>query len=177
MNEAICFPRSRLCTVMVAVYEKFGRHTHAMRLLDSADFETQFIKNHQKVPEATYADPNGPIRLPHPEEVPNVDIEVVNYHRPMLGTFHAKFMVVDRRIALVQSNNLQDNDNMEMCVQLEGAIVDSVYDTAITTWNDPLTPQLPLLSSPAAGSEPPTFQLGNHGSLFHSKDSLVKNDK
>jgi phosphatidylserine/phosphatidylglycerophosphate/cardiolipin synthase-like enzyme len=92
----------------------------------------------------------------------------------MLGTFHAKFMVVDRRIALVQSDNIQDNDNMEMCVQLEGPIVDSIYDTAITTWNDPLVPPLPLLSSSATDTQPPTFQLGNHGSLFHANGSQVK---
>lgn len=37
----------------------------------------------------------------------NIDLEVLNYHRPMLGTFHSKFMVVDRKIALIQSNNIQ----------------------------------------------------------------------
>lgn len=42
------------------------------------------------------------MRLPHPEEVPNLDLEVMNYHRPVVGTFHAKYMVVDRRIAILQ---------------------------------------------------------------------------
>jgi hypothetical protein len=32
----------------------------------------------------------------------------------MLGTFHSKFMVVDRKIGIVSSNNIQDNSNMEM---------------------------------------------------------------
>ena len=60
------------------------------------------------------------VNIPHPLEIPNVDLQVMNYHRPMLGTFHSKFMVVDRKIAVVSSNNIQSNDNCEMenCVPL-----------------------------------------------------------
>lgn len=75
----------------------------------------------------------------------------------MLGTFHAKFMIVDRRIALLQSSNFQDNDNLEMMVQVEGPIVDSFYDMAIITWEKPFDPPLPMLGSPAADVPPPTF--------------------
>ncbi len=58
--------------------------------------------------------------------MPNVDLDVVNFHRPPLGTFHSKFMIVDRQIATVSSNNIQDNDNLEMMTHIEGLIVDSV---------------------------------------------------
>lgn len=64
--------------------------------------------------------------LPRPDEIPNISLEVMvsmpfisypmakfltmfctqNYHRPVMGTFHAKFMVVDRRIAVINSNNV-----------------------------------------------------------------------
>ena len=54
------------------------------------------------------------IRLPSTKEAPNLDLQVLNYHRPMLGTFHSKFMIVDRKIGVVSSNNIQDNSNMEM---------------------------------------------------------------
>lgn len=47
------------------------------------------------------------VQLPAPEEVPHLDMQVTNYHRPMLGTFHSKFIVVDRQVACVASNNLQ----------------------------------------------------------------------
>ena len=70
------------------------------------------------------------VELPSPEEVPNINLHVVNFHRPMLGTFHAKFskpkfpslarfsereshvdsrrlVIVDRQIAITQSNNIQ----------------------------------------------------------------------
>lgn len=131
------------------------------------------MKNHQVVPESEFSDPNGPIQLPRHDELPNISIQVVNYHRPMLGTFHAKFMVVDRRHAIVQSDNIQDNDNMEMCVQLEGPVVDSIYDTAMITWNDALEPPPRCLSSPAATAPPPSFEVGKHGSLFSKEGILV----
>lgn len=30
-----------------------------------------------------------------------------NFHRVLLGTFHAKFLIVDRKVALINSNNIQ----------------------------------------------------------------------
>lgn len=133
----------------------------------------QVIKNHQSVPESEFADPNGAIQLPRADELPNVDLQVINYHRPVLGTFHAKFMVVDRRIAAVQSDNIQDNNNLEMFSQLEGPIVDAIYDTSLITWNDALKPTPPCLDSPATGNKMPTFELGNHGSMFNAGGSLI----
>jgi phosphatidylserine/phosphatidylglycerophosphate/cardiolipin synthase-like enzyme len=87
----------------------------------------QVTKNHQPVSVEEYT--GTAIKLPHPSEVPNLDMQVQNYHRPVLGTFHSKFMIVDRRVAIVQSNNIQDNDNLEMMTHLEGPIVDSLYGT------------------------------------------------
>lgn len=88
--------------------------------------------------------------------IPNVDLQVINFHRPLLGTFHAKFTVIDRRIALLQSSNIQDNDNLEMLTHIEGPIVDSFYDTALLSWGKPLDPPLPLLSSPASNAPIPS---------------------
>jgi hypothetical protein len=34
------------------------------------------------------------------------------------------------------SNNMEDNDNVEMMTHVEGPIVDSIYDTALITWNN-----------------------------------------
>ncbi|EAQ87640.1 hypothetical protein CHGG_04259 [Chaetomium globosum CBS 148.51] len=83
------------------------------------------------------------VNLPSAAEIPNIDLEVMNYHTPLMGTFHAKYMVVDRKIAVLQSNNIQDNDNLEMMVHLEGPIVDSVYDMALISWHRRLDPPLP----------------------------------
>ncbi|KAK3307379.1 uncharacterized protein B0T15DRAFT_414522 [Chaetomium strumarium] len=90
------------------------------------------------------------VNLPHPSEIPNIDMQVMNFHTPVLGTFHAKYMVVDRKIALLQSNNIQDNDNLEMLIHLEGPIVDSMYDMALISWHKKLEPPLPSHNTPAA---------------------------
>lgn len=51
----------------------------------------QVIKNHLPVSPEDYADPEGKIRIPQPSDLPNVDLEVMNYHQPIFGTFHAKY--------------------------------------------------------------------------------------
>lgn len=87
--------------------------------------------------------------LPTEKDVPYLNIEILNYHRPLMGTFHAKLLLVDRRVALINSNNIQDRPNLEACTRLEGDIVNSVYDHALISWGNRLNPSLPCLSSPA----------------------------
>ncbi|KAJ6547026.1 hypothetical protein B0H19DRAFT_1211731 [Mycena capillaripes] len=106
----------------------------------------QVIQNHYLVSQKEYTGKN--VGIPAPEEIPNIDLQVMNYHRPMLGTFHCKYMVVDRKYAVLQSNNIQDNDNMEMMTHLEGPIVDSLYDMALISWHLKLTPTLPSSDQP-----------------------------
>ncbi|KAL2839945.1 hypothetical protein BJY01DRAFT_250211 [Aspergillus pseudoustus] len=115
----------------------------------------QVWDNRLNVDEKKYA--TGKVHLPTSDEIPNVDLQVINYHRPIFGTFHAKFMIVDRRIGLLQSSNIQDNDNLEMMVRVEGPIVDSLYDTALISWGKALAPPLPMLDSPAAKAPIPSF--------------------
>lgn len=67
-------------------------------------------RNHVYVSPSTWI----PLGLPAPADVPHLDLQVVNFHRPPLGTFHQKAMVVDRRIALLNSNNIQDRPNVEV---------------------------------------------------------------
>ncbi|KAI0035523.1 hypothetical protein K488DRAFT_43117 [Vararia minispora EC-137] len=86
------------------------------------------------------------VNLPTEDEIPGISLQVVNFHQPMLGTFHAKYLVVDRRVACVNSNNIQDRPNVEMMVHLEGPIVDSFYDMALLSWSNVMKPPLPLLS-------------------------------
>ncbi|KAK7035732.1 hypothetical protein R3P38DRAFT_2908777 [Favolaschia claudopus] len=106
----------------------------------------QIIQNHYIVSQKEYTGKN--VGMPAPEEIPNIDLQVMNYHRPMVGTFHCKYMVVDRKIAVLQSNNIQDNDNLEMMIHLEGPIVDSIYDMALISWSNKLTPSLPSSDHP-----------------------------
>ena len=71
---------------------------------------------------------------------------LINFHRPLLGTFHAKYLIVDRCVACLNGNNVQDRLNVEMMVQLEGPVVDSIYDMALLSWSNAMDPILPLLA-------------------------------
>lgn len=88
----------------------------------------------------------------------------------MLGTYHCKYMVVDRKYAVLQSNNIQDNDNMEMMIQLEGPIVDSLYDMALISWHKALEPPLPSHNSPAARGGIGSFGDTSHHEMFRQGD-------
>lgn len=131
----------------------------------------QILNNHQKVSVKEFT--GEAVRLPHPDEVPGIDMEVVNFHRPALGTFHSKFMVVDRKYGVLSSNNIQDNDNVEMMVSLEGPIVDSLYDVCLVSWHNSLEPPLPSHNTPAAQGGLPTLSDQSFGKLFDSEGKLL----
>ncbi|KAF2714268.1 hypothetical protein K504DRAFT_473363 [Pleomassaria siparia CBS 279.74] len=128
----------------------------------------QVMDNHQIMSVEQYT--ADAVKLPAPSAIPNIDLEVQNFHRPMLGTFHAKYMVVDRKIAIVQSNNIQDNDNLEMMTHLEGPIVDSLYDTALLSWEKEMKPPLPCLHTPALAGGRSTFDDPSFQQLFEKND-------
>lgn len=110
----------------------------------------QVCENRLLVPEKKFV--SEKVKLPPLNEIPNIDFQLVNFHRPILGTFHSKFMVVDRKLALLQSSNIQDNDNLEMMVHVEGPIVDSLYDSGLVSWGRALGTPLPLLNKSSASS-------------------------
>jgi phosphatidylserine/phosphatidylglycerophosphate/cardiolipin synthase-like enzyme len=41
------------------------------------------------------------LKIPLPDDIPGIDLQVINFHRVLLGTFHAKFLIVDRKVALI----------------------------------------------------------------------------
>lgn len=130
----------------------------------------QVVDNHTLVLPAEYT--GTKIGLPGKDEIPNIDLQVMNYHRVILGTFHPKFMVVDRKIGMVQSNNIQDNDNLEMMVQVEGPIVDALYDYSLVSWDKALEPPLPLMDSPAVDAEIQCFKDKDFNDLVAIKQRL-----
>ncbi|PYH94204.1 phospholipase D active site motif protein [Aspergillus ellipticus CBS 707.79] len=132
--------------------ERGGAKVVVKMVYDRGDPQ-QVFENHLPVPEKKYT--NDKVHLPAAHEIPHLDLQVVNYHRPIFGTFHSKFMVIDRRIGLLQSSNVQDNDNLEMMQHVEGPIVDGLYDTGLISWGRPLEPPLPMLDSPAADAPIP----------------------
>ncbi len=132
----------------------------------------QVVDNHQIVSVDEFIGKN--VRLPHPDDIPHVDLQVVNYHRPVFGTFHSKYMVVDRKIAILSSNNIQDNDNLEMMTHIEGPIVDSFYDMSLCSWYKELKPPLPCLNTPAAQGGLPRYDQRSQGQQSTPMD--IRND-
>ncbi|PBP25599.1 hypothetical protein BUE80_DR003453 [Diplocarpon rosae] len=130
----------------------------------------QVLNNHMPVSTKEYM--GVAVNIPAPEDIPFLDLQVVNYHRPMVGTFHCKYMVIDRKYAVLQSNNIQDNDNLEMMTHLEGPIVDSLYDMALISWHNKLDPPLPSHNSPAAQGGIGSFKTENHNAMFGRDGSL-----
>lgn len=133
------------------------------------------MKNRLDVPESQYT--SEKVQLPPANEIPNVDLQVINFHRPIFGTFHAKFTVIDRHIALLQSSNIQDNDNLEMLAHISGPIVDAFYDAALLSWGKALDPPLPLLDSQsqtALGND--EGENGPHFSVTATSEVLSENN-
>ncbi|KAI1280005.1 hypothetical protein F5Y07DRAFT_405617 [Xylaria sp. FL0933] len=141
-----------------------------MKIMYDRGNPKQVFDPHYIVPESEYT--GNAVNLPPANEIPHVDLQVMNYHQPVLGTFHAKYMVVDRRIGIVQSNNIQDNDNLEMMVQVEGPIVDSLYDMAMISWHKKLDPPLPSLTSPPVEATDGTSSPASHSEIFSSAGSI-----
>ncbi|KAM0715729.1 hypothetical protein Q7P37_009229 [Cladosporium fusiforme] len=115
--------------------------TAVVKIIYDRGAASQIFNSHQNVGPQGWTNVN--VGLPAPEEVPGIDLKVVNFHKPPLGTFHPKFMVVDRCIATVSSNNIQDNDNLEMTTHFEGAIVNGLWETFLVSWHNLLEPALP----------------------------------
>ncbi|TQV90889.1 IQ calmodulin-binding protein [Cordyceps javanica] len=128
-------------------------------MYDSAGL-SNLTDSHSRVKEGSYTGKS--VGLPAPDEIPNVDLEVMNLHTIPLGTLHSKFCVVDGRYAAIMSNNMADNDNLEMMVHLEGPIVESVRDTALITWYEQLKEVHPPSVDAAHPSDSSTvFQNGS----------------
>jgi len=138
-------------------------------MYDRGDLK-QFIGSHQDVPEKTWT--TEVVGLPAKDKIPNIDLAVVNFHKPPLGTFHSKFMVVDRQIATISSNNIMDNDNVEMMSHVEGPIVDAIYDTFLISWHNKLEPFLPMRDISAASVPPPTYEEDAFKHLFEPDGSF-----
>ncbi|KAI9735541.1 MAG: hypothetical protein M1834_001556 [Cirrosporium novae-zelandiae] len=130
----------------------------------------QVFNNHQPVDVQGYT--SEKIKIPSPEEIPNIDMQVVNYHKPPLGTFHSKYMVVDRKIGIISSNNIQDNDNMEMMTHVEGPIVDSLYDVCLASWFHEFKPPLPFHNTPATLGGFPSFEQKSFAEMFDQNGKL-----
>ncbi|KAH8114265.1 hypothetical protein DFH11DRAFT_1596856 [Phellopilus nigrolimitatus] len=126
-----------------------GGEPVVVKLIYDRGTPKQVLNNHAAVAPEDWA----AVGLPRPDELAGIRLEVLNYHRPPLGTFHAKYLVVDRTLACLNSNNIQDRPNVEMMIHLEGPVVEAFYDMALFSWANALDPPLPLLAEPPAHAD------------------------
>jgi phosphatidylserine/phosphatidylglycerophosphate/cardiolipin synthase-like enzyme len=103
------------------------------------------------------------------------DFLVKSLHVPLLGTMHAKFIIVDE-IAIISSNNVQDRPNLEFALAVTGPIVSKFKKIFNHFWFDDSSLPVSLLSESedrfssrmVLANRPPC------GSLFR-KDETVQN--
>ena len=120
-----------------------NRKVYVKLLMDAASARNAIQSRYPRPPKSW-----SKISLPEAEEIPCLDLEVLNYHQAPLGTFHSKFAVFDRKVALVNSCNINLRSNVEMMSRFEGDIVNSLYDTFIISWGMKFA-HLPCISTPA----------------------------
>lgn len=97
--------------------------------------------------------------IPTTDELPHISLEINTSHRLIMGASHVKFLVVDRKIALLNSNNIYDRPNFEMMVHYEGDVVNAFYDIFIISWSIPFKPDLVCLQDETPAYQ--DFQFGN----------------
>ncbi|KAI9897785.1 hypothetical protein N3K66_007641 [Trichothecium roseum] len=163
--------RNALLELNRRVGERGGRRVVVKIMFDQAG-AAHAVESHQLIKPSAYASKS--IQLPAPEEVPNIDIELISMHNMMLGTLHAKFCIVDRKIAALMSNNIEDNENMEMMTHLEGPIVDSLYDTALIAWKHALHPSPPSFSNPESSAPGDTSTEPVHEPLYTERGPAAR---
>ncbi|ORX35632.1 hypothetical protein BD324DRAFT_630908 [Kockovaella imperatae] len=138
---------------------KQGRPKVVVKIMYDRGSWEQLWNSHAPVDPQKWA----PLHLPTKEEVQGLHLEIINFHKVLLGTFHAKFLIVDRKVALLNSNNIQDRPNLELMTHLEGPVVDAFYEIALHSWYNKLDPPLPCMSTPF---QPPRDSQGKVHYLF-----------
>jgi hypothetical protein len=131
--------------------------------MDAANIRNVVQSRFEKKPSAW-----AKMGIPH-DRLDNIDLDLMNYHIAPLGTFHSKFAVIDRQIALVNSNNINIRSNVEMMCQYEGDIVNSLYDTFVISWGKKMDPPPPCISTPAVAQR--EFFFGDRKAYLHQDPS------
>ena len=81
--------------------------------------------------------------LPSPEDLQGLDLQVKSVFIRPFSVMHPKFVIVDRRLALLPSCNLSWETWLECCLPLTGPIVSSLLQFWRYTWGRNDLPVLP----------------------------------
>lgn len=67
------------------------------------------------------------------------DLRAKSVHFPLFGTMHAKFLLVDRRVVVICSNNIQDRPNSELAISMEGNVCSGFLDIFRKLWKEEIS--------------------------------------
>ena len=82
--------------------------------------------------------------LPSPADLPGLDLQVKSIFFRPFSVMHPKFVIVDRRLALLPSCNLSWETWLECCLPLTGPVVSSLLQFWRFTWGRNDLPVLPI---------------------------------
>jgi len=72
--------------------------------------------------------------LPSKDDVPNLDYQVITYHRGLLGVQHSKMILIDGQTAIMGSKNMDKEKAMEYMFVMEGPVTMSLRDDFESMW-------------------------------------------
>jgi len=90
--------------------------------------------------------------LPKKKDVPWLDFHVKNYHRGLLGAVHSKMMLIDGRISLLGSKNMDGDTPMEFMFAMEGSVTMAMRSDFQKLWGEKEI--LPTVSRPLLQPRP-----------------------
>lgn len=93
-------------------------------------FHTSDCKG-QEYPPSTWTSKLG---LPTPDQLQGLDLHVKSLFFLPFSVLHPKFLIVDRRVALLPSCNISWETWLECCIKLSGPIVIKLFDFWAETW-------------------------------------------
>ena len=110
--------RIRLC---------FSSRSLSQKLLHTTD------RRGEKYPPSAWASKLG---LPAPEQLQGLDLQVKSLFFLPFSVLHPKFVIVDRRVALLPSCNISWETWLECCLRISGPVVSKLLQFWIETWEE-----------------------------------------
>ena len=104
------------------------------------------------------------VDLPDPDALTNIELRVKNYHLNTLGALHAKMIIVDGKVLLTGSKNLDGDVPMEFMARFQGPVAFTARQDFLDVWDEPvsdLPPQANVRTHPSlAIKEVPMLNVG-----------------
>jgi len=112
--------------------------------------------------------------LPSGDEVPNLDVQVKTFHKPVFGAIHSKLLIVDGHLLVTGSKNIDDFFGFEYGAWLEGSIAMSARADFADAWKGDIGHAPPTaVTAPRHGEVPLLYlpRVPNQNLFIHHNDN------